>query len=199
MKPLRSASGRKEKKKINEPPKKEGLPWQTIITNSNQNLVEGIEFVLLPGLPHDCVTFTPPGSAYPRQSPPFVQPKPPLDLIYVADFWLHSLHKHLTAATAPILFLINRSSAALSCRTNNSPRSSGDIFSAQGAFSPSLLSRRTTTLGGDGDPEIIDKFSSPTKRATTSLGKEPWLWKTENALSFSNPGIDCGYGKNPQG
>lgn len=98
-----------------------------------------------------------------------------LPWIYVADFWLHSLHKHLTAATAPILFLINRSSAALSCRTNNSPRSSGDISSAQGAFSPSLLSRRTTTLGGDGDPEIIDKFSSPTKKSHQS-------WKGTVAL-----------------
>lgn len=160
--------------------------------------MEGIEFVLLPGLPHDCVTFTPRDQLIHDNQPPSYNRN--LPWIYVANFWLHSLHKHLTAATAPILFsLINRSSAALSCRTNNSPRSSGDIFSAQGAFSPSLLSRRTTTLGGDGDPEIIDKFSSPTKRATTSLGKEPWLWKTENALSFSNPSIDCGYGKNPQG
>lgn len=128
---------------------------------------------------------------------PFAQPKPSLDLRcgFLAAFVAQASD---CSCGANSFSLINRYSAALSCGTNNSPRSSGDISSAQGAISPSLLSRRTTTLGGDGDPEIIDQFSSSTKRAT-SLGKEPWLRQGENALSFSNPGIDCGYGKNPQG
>ena len=168
MKPLQENDQRTTKER------KEGLPWQTISTNSKQNLVEGIEFVLLPGLPHDCVTFTPPGSAYPRQSPPFVQPKPSLDLRcgFLAAFVAQASD---CSCGANSFSLINRSSAALSCGTNNTPRSSGDIFSAQGAFSLSLFPRRTTTLGGDGDPEIIDKFSSPTKKSHQS-------WKGTVAL-----------------
>ena len=148
--------------------------------------MEGIEFVLLPGLPHDCVTFNPRDQLIHDNHPPSYNRN--LPWIYVADFWLHSLHKHLTAATAPILFsLINRSSAALSCRTNNSPRSSGDISSAQGAFSPSLLSRRTTTLGGDGDPEIIASFRPQQKEPPPILERNRGFGKRKMPSRLATP------------
>lgn len=157
--------------------------------------MEAIEFVLLLALPHDCVT-PPDRLLIHHDNPPFAQPNLSLDLRcgLLAAFVAQASD---CSCGANSLSLVNRSSVALSCKTKRAQGHSVIYSSGQGAFLPSLLSRRTTTLGGDGDPEITDKFSSSI--TVTILGKKPWLYQGENALSFSYPGIDCGHRKNPQG